>query len=231
MTTEAVRYIVDAEDRATAKIHKVTDDIERQVKQVKDVGSKAKASTELVGTLANVLGGSQLGSFAGELAQVTERVSAFSEASKGAGGGSLLMKAGVLAAAGAISFKLGSAIGNAIFQTEKWKEELVLLNSEMQRLGGKSITSLSGQFDRAKQKIGLMIDPVKQEAAFEKLKQMTDKNLDGVASKIRSQKKKIGDMEEFFSRVRTSRLKLKLKSNTCVKPKRELTYFAISKRN
>ncbi len=81
MTTASAKVIIDAEDLASKKIADAARNVEKSVKNIKDVGGKAKASTELFGTLATTLGGSQLGGYAGQLAQLTDRVSQFSEVS------------------------------------------------------------------------------------------------------------------------------------------------------
>lgn len=135
MTTESVKYLIDAEDRATAKIRKTTAEVNKQVSQVKEIGGQSKASTELVGTLATSLGGTGVGAFAGEISMLTERVSAFSEVSKAGGVGALAFKAGLAGAAGVISFKVGKALGDVIFQTEKWNKKLEEAHELAQRLG------------------------------------------------------------------------------------------------
>ena len=59
--TEAMKFLITAEDLATAKVRAVTENVENQVKSVKSIGRNAKASTELVGTLAMSLGGTGVG--------------------------------------------------------------------------------------------------------------------------------------------------------------------------
>lgn len=123
MADESVKILIDAEDKASAKLRNLSKEMDENVKHIKTVGGSAKASTEIVGTLASQLGASGIGGFAGELAQLTERVSAFAEVSKAGGAGALAFKAGLAAAVGVLAFKVGSAIGNAIFQTEKLNRE------------------------------------------------------------------------------------------------------------
>lgn len=119
--TEDVTYLIDAEDKASAKVRKSKDEVNKMVGEVKDLGGKSKASAELVGTLANQIGSTGAGQAAGEVAQLVERISAFSEVAKSGGKGALFLKAGIAAAAGVIAFKLGKALGDAIFQTERWQ--------------------------------------------------------------------------------------------------------------
>lgn len=126
MTTESAKVIIDAEDLASKKIAEAARNVERSVKNIKDVGGKAKASTEFIGTLATTLGGSQLGSYAGQLAQLTERVSAFSEVSKAGGAGALAFKAGLVGVAAVITYQVASAIASLVYDikgAEKAMEE------------------------------------------------------------------------------------------------------------
>ena len=130
MASESVGILIEADDQASAKLQQVADNADRQVKRIKEVGQKAKASTEFVGTLANQLGGTQLGGFAGQLAQLTERISNFSEVSKAGGAGALAFKAGLVAATAIASYKVGEALSDWAFQTGAWKKELAAAATE-----------------------------------------------------------------------------------------------------
>ncbi len=55
MATASAKVIIDAEDLASKKMADAARNVERSVKNIKDVGGKAKASTEFIGTLANTL--------------------------------------------------------------------------------------------------------------------------------------------------------------------------------
>ncbi len=115
MTTASAKVIIDAEDLASKKVAEAARNVERSVKNIKDVSGKAKASTELFGTLATTLGGSQLGGYAGQLAQLTDRVSQFSEVSKSGGAGALAFKAGLVGVAAVITYQVTSAIASLVF--------------------------------------------------------------------------------------------------------------------
>lgn len=134
MPSETVEILIEADDRASAKFEKIGESAEKQVKAFREVGAKAKASTELVGTLAGALGGTELSSFANQLSQLTERVSAFSEVAKNGGSGAMAFKAGLVGAAGVLSFNVGKALGDVVFQTEKWNlllEDSIALSREL----------------------------------------------------------------------------------------------------
>ncbi|AMV30914.1 hypothetical protein VN12_02280 [Pirellula sp. SH-Sr6A] len=124
MASESVKILIEAEDQASAKIAATSKAIEANVKNIKDVGGKAKASTEFIGQLANQLGGTQFASFAGQFAGLTEKVSQFAEVSKLGGAGALAFKAGLVGLVGVLSFNLGKTIGDWWFETDRWNKEL-----------------------------------------------------------------------------------------------------------
>lgn len=200
MTTEGVKFLIDAEDQATEKIRKATAAAEENVKQVKDVGGKAKASTELVGTLAVTMGGSGVGGFAGELAQLTERVSAFSEVAKEGGTGALAFKAGLYAATAAISIKVGLVIGNWISDFRNLREELEETFKSLDKNSEKALTSMGRTFDREREQIGLIIDPDEQEKAILEFADKAERNLQGATTSVEAFQKKLKNDDTFVKR-------------------------------
>lgn len=126
--SEGVEILISADDQASKVLAKVGDNVESKVKQIKEVSRGAKASTEFVGTLANSLGGSVIGSYASGIAQLTERIGNFSEVSKAGAGGALAFKAGLAGVALVAGYKVGVAIGDWVFQTKKWKDQIAEAN-------------------------------------------------------------------------------------------------------
>jgi DNA repair exonuclease SbcCD ATPase subunit len=190
MTTASAKVIIDAEDLASKKIAQAAKNVERSVKNIKDVSGKAKASTELFGTLATTLGGSQLGGYAGQLAQLTDRVSQFSEVSKAGGAGALAFKAGLASVVAVISFQVGKAFGNVIFQTEKMerafnrtKEAAAELNAELARANDQ-------RFANQKEDIELIRDPEKRRAEQEALFQQLNTDVQGITAQLADSTKK-----------------------------------------
>lgn len=145
---KSVEIVISADDKATSKFKQVEKSMQATSKTFKESAGRAKASTEIVGALATVTAGSSsaLSGFAGELAMVTERLSAFSEVADEGGAGALAFKAGILAAAGALAFKLGKALGDVIFQTEKLKRQFEDLKEEAQRLDDALAENQSSRF-------------------------------------------------------------------------------------
>jgi hypothetical protein len=122
--SEGVEILISADDQASAKLAQVAKATEQNVKQIKEVGGTAKTSTEFVGQLAGAFGNSEIAGFAGQLAGLTEKVSAFSEVSKAGGAGATIFKAGLIAATAYVSFNVGKYIGDWAFETEKLKKEM-----------------------------------------------------------------------------------------------------------
>ena len=95
MAGDAIKIVIEAEDKASAQAINAARNIESAVKGVKETGQKAKASTEFIGVLAGQLGGSQLQQAAGGVAAITEKVGQFSEVMKAGGVGAMAFQAGV----------------------------------------------------------------------------------------------------------------------------------------
>jgi hypothetical protein len=165
MADKDVKILLEAEDKASAVLEQVAKKVEDNVKQIRSTGEATKKSTELVGTFANALGDTGLGSFASQFAALTEKASAFSETMKDGAGNSLAFKAGLVGLAGVIGFSVGKAIGDVIFQTQRWKEELAALGEESKRLAGALTTVADRRFALIQEEIQLFADPEEQRQA------------------------------------------------------------------
>lgn len=182
MTTEQefVEIVILAEDRATEELKRTEQQVRKNAEAVKATGENAKRSTELVGSLASAMGGSEIGSFAGQVAMLTERVGQFSDVAKGGGIAVLGLKAGAAAAAGVIAFQLGRSIGDIIFQTRHWREELERQEAVTERLIQKSIQLHTGRFQREQNQVASVEDPASQAAGFEDLIDRISQDIEGV---------------------------------------------------
>ena len=135
--TESVKMLVEAENTASAELKRVQLDIKKTVGSVKEVGGQAKASTELVGSLATQLGGLGIGGVAGDVAMLTERVSAFSEVMNTGTKGVTLFKVGLASATAVIAVQAGKALGDLIFKTKQWTRALGESQAMYEELAGK----------------------------------------------------------------------------------------------
>jgi hypothetical protein len=181
--SESVKILIEAENKASAVIETTAKDIENKVKSIKASGEQAKKSTEFFGSIANALGGSEIGAFAGQLSQLTEKTSQFAEVQKLGGAGALAFKAGLVAAVGVIGFQFGQAIGNSIFQTQKWVDELERARKKADELASSLIELKNFNIGRDKEQISLIRDPEEQKRATKALLDQID---DEVAKKRES---------------------------------------------
>lgn len=181
---ENVTYIIDAEDKATKKIRKATEQTKQMVSSVKDLGSKSKASTELVGSLAGQLGDSGLSGSAGGVAQLVERVSALSGELEGGGKAAMAMKAGMVAAAAVGGFQLGKALGDIVFQTERWREAQQLAFEEAIAGNAKLQATQDKRFNRELEFIELMDDEASRKNAIQEKLEAASKEAAGTRKQI-----------------------------------------------
>jgi hypothetical protein len=188
--SEGVEILISADDEASAKFAQVARNAETSVKQIKDVGGKAKASTEFIGTLANLTGNSQLGSFAGQLAGLTDKIGQFSEVSKVGGAGALAFKAGLVAAAGVIAFNVGRAIGNVVFQTDEFERSLERAKNRAKELADETRKIQSRGFSAQKEDIELL-DPKDREQAQKKLFSQLANEIEEVSKQAEQGEKKV----------------------------------------
>lgn len=180
MASESVQILIEAEDKASAKVASATDAIDQNIKSVKDTGAKAKASTEFIGVLANQLGGTDIASYAGQLAGLTEKVGQFSEMQKAGGAGALAFKAGLISLVATLAFNVGQSIGNAIFQTDKWNRMLAESRARIQELRDAANTVRGMRFAQDLEDVKLIKNPEEQAAEARKLYNSIDKNLQTV---------------------------------------------------
>lgn len=195
MATESVKILIEAEDKASAKIAAASKEVENRIKSIKEVGGKAKASTEFIGTLAGAFGGSEIAGYASQLAGLTDKVGALSEVQKAGGAGAFAFKAGLVAAAGAIAFQVGNAIGNAIFQTEKWNQEVDKAIEKQKSLQQSVASANKERFTDFKTDIELIRDPEQKQAEYKKLLEDLKKNVVGVEGQVRSSQKAVAEWD------------------------------------
>lgn len=199
MASEAVKILIEAEDLASAKVAQAAAKIDQNVKKIKDVGGKAKASTEFIGQLAGQLGGSEISAFAGQLGGLTEKISQFSEVSKLGGAGALAFKAGLVGVVGALSFNVGKSIGDWWFETDRWNKELEKAIENSDRLTKKMIDLRNVQLRDDLTAIGFLDSPEDQIEAIKEL--------------IAAEQKRSGDKQAAIDREIAAQKKLAAEFN------------------
>lgn len=186
--TASSTIIIDAEDKASAKILNAAANVDKSVKKIKDVSQKAKASTEFFGVLARSLGGTELGGVASELAGMTEKVSQFAEVSKAGRAGALAFKAGLAGLVGTVAIGIGKAIGDVVFETDKWTNSLAEARKESERLNAAINAQRVSEFSDALERAKLFPDAEKREAELGKLLKNTERDVDMLARRLEASK-------------------------------------------
>lgn len=189
MTTASAKVIIDAEDLASKKVADAARNVEKSVKNIKDVGGKAKASTEFIGSLATALGGSEIGSYAGQLAQLTDRVSQFAEVSKAGTAGAFAFKAGLVSLVGVLAFQVGKAIGNVVFETDKMTREFDRAKEAASELNTELARANDQRFANSKEDIELIRDPKEKRAAQEALFKQLDNDVQAISGQLKESTK------------------------------------------
>jgi hypothetical protein len=182
MAGDAIKIVIEAEDKASAQAINAAKNIESAVKGVKETGQKAKASTEFIGVLAGQLGGSQLQQAAGGVAAITEKVGQFSEVMKAGGVGAMAFQAGVTLLVTTLSFNLGKAIGESIFGVQELKDEFGEARAQIEGFTQSMISAADKGFKEKLEDISLIKDPAKQQneavAAFAEIQGAINKAYD-----------------------------------------------------
>ena len=139
------RLKATGEAETIAKIKKAERAMKDNVRETRESGEAAKKATEFTGTFANALGDSQFAAFAGTAAQMTERVTHLSAGLKEGGKNAVLFKAGIAGLVGVVAFKLGGAIDNAIFKTDKLKQQMEDANEAAKKFATEGLNLLGQQ--------------------------------------------------------------------------------------
>lgn len=154
-----INIVIGAQDTATAVINKTAANADQQLKRIQTNARSGKASIDLFGTLAKSLGATGLGAYSSEVAQVTDKLNGLASA----GAGVKIGLAGIAAVAG---FKIGTEIGNWVFETEKFKAMLQEANVELTKAGDLAARIASTKLSIETEKIELIQDPAEQDKAF-----------------------------------------------------------------
>jgi len=182
MAGDAIKIVIEAEDKASAQAINTSKNIENAVKGVKETGQKAKASTEFIGVLAGQLGGSQLQQAAGGVAAITEKVGQFSEVMKAGGAGAMAFQAGITLLVTTLSFNLGKAIGESIFGVQELKDEFGEARTQVEAFTFRMNEASNKGFKEKLEDLSLIKDPAKQQnaavAAFEEIQDSINKAYD-----------------------------------------------------
>jgi len=186
--SESVDILIKAEDLATPVIKqsaKAVDGLDAGLKRIKESGGQAKKSADFARIIANSLGGSELGSFIGQMGEAAEKTSQFAEVQKLGGAGALAFKAGLVGLVGTIAFGVGKAMGDAIFQTQKFEEQLKAAAEATKKLDADQAKLRAIMASEQREDIELIRDPDKKKAAYVDMLEALKTNMLGVEGAIK----------------------------------------------
>jgi hypothetical protein len=178
MPSESIKILIEADDLASATAKQTGKSIEQSIQGVKDVGGKAKASTEFIGVLAGQLGGNEFATAAQGIAGITEKVGQFSEIMKVGGKGAMIFQAGIAALVGIMSFQLGKTIGEAIFGVDDLAGRMEDAASEADRFADHMVKMASISVGDRLEDLTLIRDPDQQQKAAVELFHSIGKEVD-----------------------------------------------------
>ena len=191
--SEAIKVEITAEDKASAVIANAAKNAEKAAQQVEQAATKqrqetvkgTKASVEFFGTVANFAGGGAIASMAGQLAGLTEKTGQFAEVAQKGTAATLAMQGGLLLAAGAIAYQVGTAIHNLTNDLQSSLDAMAKLEEQAERTHQKSQRRLQQDLKDRQARIDISgdeqdalkeIDRINKEIALstEKQSQMRD---------------------------------------------------------
>lgn len=184
-TREDIQMVLSAEDKATGTLRKTQESMKDFGRSVKDTGEKTKRSTELVGVFASTLGGTQFGSAAGEVALMTERIAQFSDVAAKSKLAAIALKGALVAGVGVAAFKVGQMLGDLIFQTKRYGEQLDRLTQKETELANQQMRRQSQRFADSQEIIGLL-DGKEKELEIAKQLQMVENEIRGKQMQFRA---------------------------------------------
>lgn len=196
--SESVDIIIKAEDLATPVVQqsaRAVDGLDASLKKVKESGSQAKKSADFARIIASSLGGSEIGNYIGQMGEAADKTAQFAEVQKLGGAGAVAFKIGLVGLVGTIAFGIGNALGNVIFQTEKWSKKLAEANEQAKKLAGQAANIQSVKFSENKEDVELIADPEQKKQAYSDLLKSIRTELVGVESAVVKGKKEVAEWD------------------------------------
>lgn len=190
---ESIDILISADDKASSKFLQVGNNAELLGKRVKETGRSVKASTELVGSFANALGGTQFGGTAGQLAQLTERISAFSEVAKAGGAAALFLKAGIVAAIGVATYKVAEGIASWYMDIDKVNAAYDETVKKTDKIAESLRKVRQEQLGRDKEDLSLILGSAEREQATIQRAKEIESQVADIQARIERQRKDVNE--------------------------------------
>lgn len=163
--TESVKIVISAEDNSAVVLEQQQKRLKEQSKQVKELGRNYQDSGDSVDKFARMLGGGWLSDAGYQMKEFADATVKAREVLAAGGTAATAMKVGIAGLTAVIAFKLGEAMGNIIFQTERWKRELADARVEAEKLAAIQFQLQGRQQSAESDRIAGIADPAEQKAA------------------------------------------------------------------
>jgi hypothetical protein len=154
------------------------------------LSKNAGAIKEIASASKSLTGDSTLSAVAGLINDTTDSISKFSDVAKKGNLAAFAFQAGLVGMVAGGSFEIGKAIGEWVFETEKWNTQLKRAQAELSALGDQTRQLQQIQFASQMKDFDTIRDPAKrrdaQSAEFDRL----GKELQGAEATYRFAKKK-----------------------------------------
>jgi hypothetical protein len=196
-TKESIKILIEGEDQASAVMAAVEAKTRASLDNIKQTGNQTKVSLDFVGKIASQLGGSEISAVTGQLGQLIGQTGKFADVAKLGGAGALAFQAGLASLVATIGFSVGKSIGDAIFQTERWKEELAAAEKQAASLNTELLKLTTERFTDSKIDIELISDPDEKRAAYKQLLDDLGNEAAGIAQKIKQAENDIKKRDTF----------------------------------
>jgi hypothetical protein len=184
MAVQQVEYLIKANDQMTPVMARVADAMQGQTKQVDTMTKQTKASAAAFNTLGNAMGGLPFAPVLGQFGQLTSQIGSLNKNMGGSATQILAMRAGMVALAAVGGFQLGKAIGDLIFQTEKYNREIDNQIERSSKLNAKLQELASERRQEELSNISLIRDPEAKAEAERKYVDSLKQELTGVSQNL-----------------------------------------------
>jgi chromosome segregation ATPase len=191
--TESVKLVIEAEDKASEELHKISKGAKESGKNLKDMGDQGQKSSTL---LASALSATPFGPFLSQIALMSDTVKNYGEQTEKAAASSKLFAAVMGVAVFTAATNVGKAIGDLVFQTKRWKDELTAVKNEIALTEQKQQDILRGRLAGRQEEINLLgFDPAEQSAKIKKFNAELDRDIKQIGQRRTALQNKIKEME------------------------------------
>ena len=171
MATESVDIILSAKDNATGVLRKTSAEMKLLQDRVQQTGDQTKRSSDAIQKFANLFGGSWLATAASGMKELSDATSQSIKVLQAGGPAATAMKAGLVGLVATGSVAVGKMLGDWVFETKRFNDELERANQRARELGSELAKG------RQRQVSNLISDIKEFGGSFDEQKKLADEAL------------------------------------------------------